>query len=76
MHLTEIHQKTYSYYNRSLITVLQQAISHSQLFTPRSHRISFYSDCLLLWNVSDYLVISWCVALEQDLMLFNNCRIM
>lgn len=31
--------------------------------------------CLLLWNVSDYLIILWYDALEQDPVLFYNCGI-
>lgn len=45
--------------------------------TLRNQRIRFYSGgaCLVPWNLSDYLIILSYDTLEQDLILFYNCRI-
>lgn len=63
--LIEMHQKTYRYYNRSLITTAQKAIPVSLLFTLRSHRISFYFDCaycLGLCKTVSYHFMTWYIG--------------
>lgn len=72
IHLTETHQKTYRYYNRSLITLAQQAIPVSLLFTLRSHRISFYFDCVFclgLCQTVSYHFITQCIGTQPNAIL-------